>query len=84
MAASRQITVLRLPPRLPSYHCELNPIELVWAQVKGDVARNITSFKLSNVKILLENSLERVTADKWQRCIHHVHKEEEKCGNSTI
>ncbi|KAJ8911297.1 hypothetical protein NQ315_003288 [Exocentrus adspersus] len=51
MAASRQITVLRLPP----YHCELNPIELVWAQVKGDVARNNTSFKLSDVKILLEN-----------------------------
>ncbi|KAJ8914626.1 hypothetical protein NQ315_015363 [Exocentrus adspersus] len=74
MAASRQITVLRLPP----YHCELNPIELVWAQVKGDVARNNTSFKLSDVKILLENSLERVTADKWQRCIHHVHKQEEK------
>ncbi|KAJ8912682.1 hypothetical protein NQ315_011042 [Exocentrus adspersus] len=74
MAASRQITVLRLPP----YHCELNPIELVWAQVKGGVARNNTSFKLSDVKILLENSLERVTADKWQRCIHHIHKEEEK------
>ncbi|KAJ8912665.1 hypothetical protein NQ315_008993 [Exocentrus adspersus] len=29
MTASRQITVLRLPP----YHCELNPIKLVWAQV---------------------------------------------------
>ncbi|KAJ8911471.1 hypothetical protein NQ315_015238 [Exocentrus adspersus] len=28
MAACRQITVLRLPP----YHCELNPIELVWTQ----------------------------------------------------
>jgi hypothetical protein len=74
MATNRQITVLRLPP----YHCELNPIELVWAQVKGDVARNNTTFKLSDVKILLKNSLERVTADNWQRCIHHVQKEEEK------
>ncbi|KAJ8911544.1 hypothetical protein NQ315_012797 [Exocentrus adspersus] len=60
MAASRQITVLRLPP----YHCELNPIELVWAQVKGDVARNNTSFKLSDVKILLENSLERLNRQR--------------------
>ncbi|KAJ8912602.1 hypothetical protein NQ315_000471 [Exocentrus adspersus] len=71
MAASRQITVLRLPP----YHCELNSIELVWAQVKGDVARYITSFKLSDVKILLENSLERISG---KDVIHHVHKEEEK------
>jgi transposase len=28
--------VLRLPPR----HCELNPIELVWAKMKGHVARH--------------------------------------------
>lgn len=32
--------VLRLPP----YHCELNPIELVWAQTKGYVARNNRTF----------------------------------------
>lgn len=33
-------TVLRLPP----YHCELNPIELVWAQVKTYVSgKNKTS-----------------------------------------
>ena len=28
--------VLRLPP----YHCEFNPIELIWAQTKNFVARN--------------------------------------------
>ncbi len=28
--------------RLPVGHCELDPIELVWAQVKGYVARNNT------------------------------------------
>ncbi|CAH0730236.1 unnamed protein product, partial [Brenthis ino] len=33
MAAQHRITVLRLPP----YHCELNPIELIWAQVKRAV-----------------------------------------------
>lgn len=36
LAAKHGITILRLPP----YHCELNPIELVWAQVKGHVAKN--------------------------------------------
>ncbi|XP_055904959.1 uncharacterized protein LOC129940597 [Eupeodes corollae] len=34
MAQAAGHEVLRLPP----YHCELNPIELVWAQVKGFVA----------------------------------------------
>ena len=37
LALKRGITVLRLPP----YHCELNPIELVWAQVKGEVAPQV-------------------------------------------
>jgi transposase len=31
--------VLRTPVR----HCELNPIELIWAQVKGFVAKNNTT-----------------------------------------
>ncbi|KAJ8983152.1 hypothetical protein NQ317_016251 [Molorchus minor] len=30
MAKARDVTILRLPP----YHCELNPIELIWAQKK--------------------------------------------------
>lgn len=35
LAAEHGVTILRLP----LYHCELNPIKLVWAQVKGHVAR---------------------------------------------
>ncbi|XP_074041454.1 uncharacterized protein [Leptinotarsa decemlineata] len=30
IARAEDITILRLPP----YHCELNPIELIWAQIK--------------------------------------------------
>ena len=26
---------------LPPYHCQYNPIELIWAQVKGEVAKKI-------------------------------------------
>ena len=40
--------VLRTPVR----HCELNPIELIWAQVKGVMAKNITSFRLKDAKEL--------------------------------
>lgn len=67
-------TVLRLPP----YHCMLNPIELVWSQVKGYVARNNKTFKLADVKKLVEEGLANVTADKWSECVGHVLKEEKK------
>jgi transposase len=41
--------VLRTPVR----HCELNPIELIWSQVKGFVAENNTTFRLKDVKELV-------------------------------
>lgn len=67
-------TVLRLPP----YHCNLNPIELVWAQVKGFVASNNKTFKLSEVRNLLEEGIRMVTPDNWKKCIEHVEGEETK------
>ena len=30
-----------LPLRLPPYHPDLNPIELVWGEIKGEVARHL-------------------------------------------
>ena len=36
------MTLLRRS-RLPVGHCELNPIELIWAQVKGEVAKTNTA-----------------------------------------
>ena len=38
--------------RLPPYHCELNPIELCWSQVKGHIKRYNQKFTLSTVKDL--------------------------------
>lgn len=64
MAHKHGVTLLRLSP----YHCELNPIELIWAQIKGEVAR----------KVLLNEAIDNVTSDNWQRCIEHVIKQEQK------
>ncbi|XP_050295356.1 uncharacterized protein LOC126735393 [Anthonomus grandis grandis] len=74
MAHKCGVTLLRLPP----YHCELNPIELIWAQIKGEVARKNTTFKLNDVKLLLSEAINGVTADDWKKCIGHVIKEEQK------
>jgi hypothetical protein len=49
--------VLRTPVR----HCELNPIELIWAQVKGFVAENNTTFRLKDVKELVYGGFGRIT-----------------------
>ena len=37
----------------PVGHCELNLIELIWAQVKGRVARLNQTFRLKDVKELV-------------------------------
>lgn len=74
IAKKREIEILRLPP----YHCEMNPIELIWAQVKGYVARNNTTFKLSDVKNLFNKAISEVTSENWQKCIRHVTEIEKK------
>jgi hypothetical protein len=39
----------------------LNPIELIWAQVKGFVAENNTTFRLKDVKELVYGGFGRIT-----------------------
>jgi len=67
-------TVLRLPP----YHCEFNPIELAWAMVKGYVKRENTTFKMDDVRQLLNTAIERVTPENWRNFIEYVIEEENK------
>ena len=74
LAKSANKTVLRLPP----YHCELNPIELAWASVKNYVRMNNRTFKINDVKKLLEEGVERVTPDMWKNLLGHIIKVEEK------
>ncbi|CAH2001242.1 unnamed protein product [Acanthoscelides obtectus] len=74
MAASQNKTVLRLPP----YHCELNPIELIWAEVKNYIAKHNTTFKFCDLKGLFKEALELITAQKWENCIKHVKDKVEK------
>lgn len=65
MAVAQGITALWLPP----YHCDLNPIEFTWAQVKGYAAKNNKTFKMTQVKQLILESINNISADKWQECI---------------
>ncbi|XP_037518103.1 uncharacterized protein LOC119394874 [Rhipicephalus sanguineus] len=64
--------------RLPPYHCELNPIELVWSQVKGYVASKNTDFKIDSVEQLLLEGIAGVTPQNWFRDCNHVIKLEDE------
>ena len=67
-------TVLRLPP----YHCDLNPIELIWSQLKRCVAANNVTFKLPDVQQLAEGAFKTITAERWRSVCEHVKKIETK------
>jgi transposase len=62
--------VLRLPP----YHCQYNPIELIWAQVKSEVASKNVTYKISDVEKLVNEALDAVTVDNWKKCVSHCEK----------
>lgn len=66
--------VLRLPP----YHPDLNPIELIWADVKSYVASRNVSCNISDAKVLCEERISAMGPEDWARKCNHVKKIEEE------
>ena len=59
--------------RLPPYHSELNPIELIWGQIKHFVARENKTYKIGGVTELVEYVMDNIiSSGQWQGAIHHV------------
>ena len=50
------LTILRLPP----YHCDLNPIELIWGDLKGVVARENSTFEVNVVHQLIKDNVAKI------------------------
>ena len=66
-------------------HCELNPIELIWVQVKGFMAKNNTTFWLKDVEELMYTVFGKITKDVWTKTEEHVVKiEKEYCKENCI
>ncbi|XP_028173855.1 uncharacterized protein LOC114362596 [Ostrinia furnacalis] len=73
--------VLRLPP----YHPDLNPIELVWGDIKRQLAEKSIDSNLDQKKNMLENLFAEYSAEKWEHCINHVIKvEDEYCEHDGV
>ncbi|CAK9802850.1 hypothetical protein ANTQUA_LOCUS10453 [Anthophora quadrimaculata] len=68
IAKRKNVTILRLPP----YHCELNPIEMIWAQVKNYVAARNSTFKFCDMVRLFTEAINVVTPENWKKCIDRV------------
>lgn len=64
--------------RLPPYHCQYNPIELIWAQVKNQVATKNTTFKMVDIEQLTHQALDSVTQRNWEKCVKHIESVQDK------
>lgn len=62
------------PLRTPPYMCELNPIEMAWAQIKHFIRDRNTSgdFSISKLRELLDEAIASVTAVDWEKFCRHV------------
>ena len=60
--------ILRLPP----YHCELNPIELIWGDLKGFVGHDNSTFKGEDVKTLINKGFTQIDSVKWLHACEQV------------
>ena len=52
--------------RLPAYHCDLNAIELIWADEKNYVARENREMTLKSVEALFLERRSQITAEKYK------------------
>ena len=60
--------VLRLPP----YHCDLNGIELIWADEKNFVALENKEMALESVEKLFRKRRAEITAEMCKKCVEQV------------
>ena len=58
--------------RLPAYHCSLNPIELIWANLKNRIALDNKTFKLKDVEQMVHDGFKRIDQPTWSKCVDHV------------
>ena len=51
--------------RLPPYHCEFNPIELICAQVKDFVRKRNTKFTMGHLLQVFQDGVNSITAERF-------------------
>lgn len=72
--AEHNHSVLRLPP----YHPDLNPIEMIWAVLKNYVASKNTTFNLNHCIELVKEKMSQITSEEWRKRCEHARDIEDK------
>jgi transposase len=70
LAKERGHKVIRQPP----YHCHFNPIELIWANIKGKVASRNKTFTIKEVEKLTHDAVNEISIQDWANAVNHVGK----------
>ncbi|XP_076032401.1 uncharacterized protein LOC143020129 [Oratosquilla oratoria] len=69
--------------RLPSYHCQYNPIELIWAQVKTYITKK-NNFKMADLKSLVKEALSLITPQIWMEAVRHAEQVQDEDAQQDI
>lgn len=64
--------------RLPPYHCDLNPIELIWSVLKRRIAEKNVGQEANKIVQITEEAFATITEEEWKKECEHVKKVEEK------
>lgn len=65
--------------RIPPYHSDLNPIELVWGRIKDHACQRMTHFSVAEAKEAFTAGHAVVTTDNlWEKFVGHVIKKEDE------
>ena len=72
--------VLRLPP----YHPDLNPIELIWSQVKNLIASRNLTYRLADLVNIANISFDEIGPNRWRSVCEHVQKVEKQYREKDI
>lgn len=73
LAKQRGIILVNLPP----YHYELNPLNMIWAQVKCHVQSNMKTFRVKTIKKLVKEAFYTTTNVDWVNYVHHIRRMED-------
>ena len=68
LASQKGHQVLRLPP----YYCDLNPIELIWSQLKGLMRQKNQGGRLEVLEKRLLQCCDEISPLLWENCCRHV------------
>jgi len=70
--------------RLPPYHWQYNPIELIWAQVKNQVVAKNKTFKMVDIEKLTHEALDSVTKHDWEKYVRHTEELQDRDNEKEI